>query len=146
MIDLHMHTSYSDGTCTVKEILMEAEQKQLECISITDHDTCIAYTELKNPETRKIYSGKIIKGCELKSIVDGTTIEILGYNVDTDMLNKILPNFAPTYEEINRYESEKLLSIFKKRGYIIEEDSIKFDVTKESGETAIINEILKLVI
>ena len=143
MIDLHMHTSYSDGTCTVKEILEEAEEKGLECISITDHDTCKAYIELKDPKIRRLYNGQIIKGCELKSIVDRTTIEILGYNIDTDMLNSLLPTFAPTYEQINKHESEKLLSIFKKRGYIIEEKNIAFDVTKESGETAIINEVLK---
>lgn len=143
MIDLHMHTSYSDGSCSVSEILQEAEAKKLECISITDHDTCLSYKELKNDETRKLFSGKIIKGCELKSIVDGTTIEILGYNVDTELLNNILPTFSPTYEQINRNESEKLISIFEKRGYIINRDEIAFDMSCESGETAIIKEVLK---
>ena len=143
MIDLHMHTSYSDGTCSVSEILKEAEEKKLECISITDHDTCVAYNELKNENIRKIYSGKIIRGCELKSIVEGTTIEILGYNVDTDMLNELLKKFAPTYGQINKHESDKLRSIFKQRGYKIEEKDIVFDVSRESGATAIINEVLK---
>ena len=140
MIDLHMHTSYSDGTCSVENILKEAEEKKLECISITDHDTCLAYRKIDN--LRKIYSGKIIKGCELKSIVEGTTIEILGYNVDTEKLNEELPKFAPTYEQINSYESKELLRIFKERGYIIDEEKIHFDVTKQSGQTAITKELL----
>ena len=140
MIDLHMHTYYSDGTCSVREILEEAEEKHLECISITDHDTCLGYRDIS--EVRKLYSGKIIKGCELKSIVEGTTIEILGYNVDTEKLNEILPDFAPTYEQINSYESAELLRIFKERGYIVNEENIHFDVTKESGQTAITKEVL----
>lgn len=140
MIDLHMHTYYSDGTCSVREILEEAEEKHLECISITDHDTCLGYRDLD--ESRNVYSGKIIKGCELKSIVEGTTIEILGYNVDTEKLNEILPRFAPTYEQINSYESKELLRIFKERGYTINEENIHFDVTKESGQTAITKELL----
>lgn len=143
MIDLHMHTTYSDGTCGVTEILQEAEEKNLECISITDHDTCLAYREIERPEIRNLFSGKIIKGCELKSIVDGTTIEILGYNVDTEKLNRILPEFAPSYEKINRYESRKLIDIFENRGYILNKENIRFDVTRESGEVAIIKEVLR---
>ena len=48
MIDLHLHTTYSDGTKTVKEILKQAEELKLDYISITDHDKCSAYDELKN--------------------------------------------------------------------------------------------------
>lgn len=142
MIDLHTHTTYSDGSCTVSELLQKAEELKLECISITDHDTCLAYRELSNKNIRNSFHGKIITGCELKSIVDGITIEILGYNVDTEFLNNILPSFAPTYGTINRHESKKLLDILKKRGYIINEDAICFDVEKESGQVAIIKEVL----
>ena len=48
MIDMHLHTSYSDGTDSVVELLTKAESLNLECISITDHDNCRAYNELKN--------------------------------------------------------------------------------------------------
>ena len=46
MIDLHIHTTYSDGTYSVKEILKEAQEKKLEVISITDHDNVKAYKEI----------------------------------------------------------------------------------------------------
>ena len=45
MIDLHMHTNYSDGSDSVKELLMKANKANLEIISITDHNTCAAYKE-----------------------------------------------------------------------------------------------------
>lgn len=40
MIDLHIHTTYSDGTDSVKEVLEKAQAIGLNCISITDHDRC----------------------------------------------------------------------------------------------------------
>lgn len=58
MIDLHMHTNYSDGTCTVRELLEEAQKKKLECISITDHDTCLSYDDLRDENIRKLFKGK----------------------------------------------------------------------------------------
>ena len=82
MIDLHLHTNYSDGTDTVKELLINAESKKLDIISITDHDTIDAYKELENNEIRKLYSGKIIVGIELKTYYNGIPMEILGYGID----------------------------------------------------------------
>ena len=43
MIDLHMHSIYSDGTDSVIELLEKAQSKKLTYISITDHNTCGAY-------------------------------------------------------------------------------------------------------
>jgi len=45
MIDLHMHTIYSDGDKTVEEVLKMCEERKLEYISITDHDTCKQYED-----------------------------------------------------------------------------------------------------
>ena len=46
MIDLHMHTKYSDGTDDIISFLQKAEKNNLEIISITDHNTVKAYLEL----------------------------------------------------------------------------------------------------
>ena len=88
MIDLHMHTNYSDGSDTPEEILRKCEELGLEYISITDHDTCKAYDDLKNLNVAKIFTGKIIPGCEITTIYKGRTIEILGYGIDADIINK----------------------------------------------------------
>ena len=102
MIDLHIHSKYSDGTYFVKEILEEAERKNIEIISITDHDTVEAYKELKNIDIQKFYSGKIITGCEFKCLYEKykLPIEILGYGfnikeVDSELnsnKNEIIQN------------------------------------------------------
>ena len=66
MIDLHIHTMYSDGMNTVEEILKKCEQRKLEIISITDHNSCEAYYD-NSFINNNIYTGTIIKGCELNA-------------------------------------------------------------------------------
>ena len=46
MIDLHIHTTNSDGEFTTEEILKKAQEKGLEIIAITDHDNINAYDDL----------------------------------------------------------------------------------------------------
>lgn len=82
MIDLHIHTNYSDGTDTVEELLLKGEKEKLEIISITDHDSVDAYKDLENKNIRSLYSGKIITGTELKTHYNGVSIEVLGYGID----------------------------------------------------------------
>ena len=62
MIDLHIHTKYSDGNNTVDEILVMAQDMGLNVISITDHDCCNAYYDLENPDIANLFSGTIKKG------------------------------------------------------------------------------------
>ena len=88
MIDMHMHSKYSDGTCSVEEILKEAEKLKLKYISITDHDNCLAYHELRKINVSEIYLGKIIPGIEIKCAYQGRLIEVLGYNYDIDKMQK----------------------------------------------------------
>ena len=93
MIDLHMHTTYSDGTDNVIEILKKAEELKLDCISITDHDKCNAYEELKNIDGKKYYKGEIIKGIEIKCSYKGSTIEVLGYDYDYNKMKAWVKDF-----------------------------------------------------
>lgn len=112
MIDLHTHTKFSDGTDSAKEVLEHAEKKNLDYLSITDHNTCRAYTEeLTLLDTTKIFSGKIISGVELNTKVLGIPIEVLGYGVDPKIINRLTEEIYPTAEERNRIE---LSRIYKK--------------------------------
>ncbi len=90
MTDLHMHSTYSDGSLTPAELLEMAEKKGLKLISITDHDRIGAYKDLKDPAIRSKFSGKILPGCELSTIIDGQSIEIIGYGIDPDHLQEFI--------------------------------------------------------
>lgn len=129
MIDLHMHTVYSDGDKTISEILKKCEEKKLEYISITDHNTCKQYQD--EALKQNIFSGKIIKGSELKAIFKNKAIEILAYDIkNTEIIEKWSQKFFS--EEILRKQQEdskkQLLDICDKKGLIYDEDKIKKDI------------------
>ena len=90
MIDLHMHTTNSDGKRTVIETLKKSEELGLDFISITDHETCNSYKELEKIDIKKYYSGSIIPGVEIKCAYNGRIIDILGYCINTEKMNKWL--------------------------------------------------------
>ena len=66
MVDMHIHTIYSDGDKTIEEVLKKCEEKKLQYISITDHNTCKGYEDeiIKN---YNIFRGKIVMGGERKT-------------------------------------------------------------------------------
>lgn len=93
MIDLHIHTNYSDGADTLIDVLKKAQDRNLEYISITDHDNCKAYTELQKLDVSKYYNGNIIPGIEIKCGYKGRLIEVLGYKIDVDKMQKWINEF-----------------------------------------------------
>lgn len=130
MIDLHMHSVYSDGDKTVEEMLKMCEDKKLEYISITDHNTCAAYKD-KNILNNNIFSGKIIKGVEMNATFENKNIEILGYNIKEP---KIIEDWSKKFfsDEVLRKQQEdsknKLLRIRDRKGLIYDESAIKKDI------------------
>lgn len=78
MIDLHIHSTISDGSCTPLEILEEASQRGLTQISITDHNTYKgSFEALKYVD--RFPNTELIIGCELSSYYYGKEAHILGY-------------------------------------------------------------------
>ncbi|MDR3597351.1 PHP domain-containing protein [Clostridium sp.] len=88
MIDLHIHTTSSDGSDEPKEILIKAQNSGLKYISITDHDSIGAYEKLKDINISNYFDGKLIPGCEFSVVYNGIPIEVLGYGIDLDLINK----------------------------------------------------------
>ncbi len=123
MIDLHLHTNHSDGTDSVKELLENAEKQKLDIISITDHNSVSAYFELEeNPEIRKIYSGEIIIGSEIKAIFDDINIEILAYGIDYKKINIKKEDKLQVQTDILKH----YINVAKNLGIKVDED-IKID-------------------
>lgn len=130
MIDLHMHTMYSDGDKTIAEILKLCEDRKLEYISITDHNTCAEY-EYKNIKNNNIFGGKIIKGVEMNATFQNKKIEVLGYNIKEP---KIIEEWSQKFfsEEVLKRQQEdakkKLLYICDKKGLIYDENKIEKNI------------------
>lgn len=89
LVDLHIHTYYSDGTMSPKEVVEDAKRKNLGIIAITDHDVLDSYEELK-VEAEKV--GIItIRGVEIDSIFEGHLVHLLAYKFeDNEKLFKLI--------------------------------------------------------
>jgi hypothetical protein len=79
-IDLHTHTTYSDGSYTPTELIEYAIQKHLSAAAITDHDTTDGVAEaIKAAEGSGL---EVIPGIEISSMYDRLEIHIVGLFID----------------------------------------------------------------
>lgn len=89
-VDMHSHTTASDGTFHVKEIIARAIEKGLAGLAITDHDTVASLSEgVKEGTKARI---EVVPGIEISSVYNGMDVHILGYYVDyedEDFLNTL---------------------------------------------------------
>lgn len=82
LVDLHIHTFYSDGTMSPQDIVREARKKNLKIISITDHNTVESYDEFKKECEKNDIIG--IPGVELDCYYKDKVVHILGYGFQRD--------------------------------------------------------------
>lgn len=85
MIDLHMHSNYSDGTLSVEEILEEAKKLGLTQISITDHNILDGSIEASNI----ISDVDFIVGVELSVGFEKEEVHLLGYFPNTSIFKNV---------------------------------------------------------
>lgn len=144
MIDLHMHTTYSDGADSLIEVLKKAESKKLEYISITDHDNCNGYVELANINVDEYFTGKIIPGIEIKCGYKGRLIEILGYKIDAKKMKAWADDFYKdkTKEVLQQKYFDLLYDKCTKIGLTLSpKNEIEFDSKKNWASLTIYNNI-----
>jgi predicted metal-dependent phosphoesterase TrpH len=103
MIDLHIHTNHSDGTYITEELLKETEKRHLTVISITDHHSVQAYYDIIENNYFDLFKNKIIVGCEFTTSYKGYTIELLGYGLDLNIINK----WSMDYKKRNKIKNKK---------------------------------------
>ena len=137
-IDLHIHTTMSDGFLTPKEVIDEAHKNGVCAIAIADHDTIEAYDgEIFNYAKNK--NVKLINAVEISTKSKKVGIHILGYNFD---LND--KKFQERLYKIRNARHDYLHNVSKKineLGYIVNVEELdKIDsVTKAHIALDIIN-------
>lgn len=83
-IDLHCHTTVSDGRLTPTEIIHRAVDKKVDVLAITDHDHVAAFFEAKSLIQAENLPIQLIPGIELSVNWQGKEIHMLGLNFDPD--------------------------------------------------------------
>lgn len=79
-IDLHMHTTYSDGTEEPEALLEAVAAQGVKTLAVTDHDTTEAYERLK-PKADEL-GLELIQGIEINTHWKGSEVHVLGYFID----------------------------------------------------------------
>ncbi|MBY6106614.1 PHP domain-containing protein [Ferrimonas balearica] len=79
-IDLHCHTTASDGTLTPTELVTRAALQQVTILAITDHDTVAGLGEASEVAAQK--GIRLISGVEISTRWHGFEIHIVGLNFD----------------------------------------------------------------
>lgn len=128
-VDLHVHSSCSDGILSPKEIIDEAKKNGVSVIAIADHDTVEAYSE-ELFDYAKINDIKLISAVEISTKLKKVGLHVLGYNIDlkSELLLKRLHSLRNARHNYLNNVGEKL----KELGYALNiEELDKIDaVTK----------------
>jgi len=82
VIDLHLHTTASDGVCRPSELVDMAWRAGIRTMSVTDHDTVAAVADVA--ELARAAGMAFIPGIEITAVHDGRDVHMLGYFIDPD--------------------------------------------------------------
>lgn len=123
-VDLHIHTSFSDGSLNPREIVEEAKKNKIAAVGITDHDTMEGVIFTKNIEPCGV---EIVPGIELGTDYEGKEIHLLGYYCDPE--NPALEKTCEIIKESRYDRIKKMILKLQKMGVDIKFD----DVLKQAG-------------
>ena len=117
-IDLHVHTTASDGTLTPSQVVTAAADKSVRAIAITDHDSVEGVSEALAAASSRPDAPIVIPGVELSSVHEDRDVHILGYFVDhTDA--RFLEHLRDLREARTR-RAEAIVAALAAAGYTIE--------------------------
>ncbi|MBQ9815094.1 MAG: PHP domain-containing protein [Lachnospiraceae bacterium] len=119
-IDLHVHSTESDGTMPPRELVQYACEKGLSAFALTDHDTVKGVGPALI--TAEYLPVTVIPGVELTSLWDDHNIHVLGYFIDHNN-----PDFVARLEEISMMRTNrnyKMCELLQKQGFNITMDEL----------------------
>jgi 3',5'-nucleoside bisphosphate phosphatase len=105
LLDLHTHTTASDGGLTPADLILRAGQKHLDVIAITDHDTTAG---IKPAQQAAPESLVVIPGIELSAEDQGRDVHTLGYLMNIDDVN--FQSRLSRFREDRYYRAQKIVN------------------------------------
>jgi predicted metal-dependent phosphoesterase TrpH len=120
MIDLHVHTTFSDGTFTPQEVVRFAKEKGLFAISITDHDTTDGVKDAIEEGER--LGLKVVSGVEISADFE-IEMHILGLFIDID--NEFLQQKLKMLEKFRKERNPQIIKKLRQMGYNISMEEVE---------------------
>lgn len=113
MLELHCHTTYSDGSLTPTQLVGVAKQAGVKALAITDHDTLAGWDEAIAAAGNDL---EIVPGVELSTVHNGRSLHILGFYPRRSDLEGPLQE----RQDGRRRRSQRMLEKLADLGYPIE--------------------------
>ena len=131
-VDLHIHSYYSDGVLTPKEILEEALKKRLKVISIADHNILKGTQELINIQSQ-YQEIQIIPGVEIDVLEGEINYHILAYGFDIQ--NTGFSKFISYVFDIKESININLIRILEKKypNIVSLQEYLNYDYNRSEG-------------
>lgn len=120
-VDLHLHTTASDGAYSPREIVHLARKKGISALAVTDHDTITGLIEAEK-ECRK-YNIDFFPGIEFSTYFEKYELHILGYNINGN--NEKLQEMLRQLQESRKTRIEKMVSKLSAQGFPIEISDVR---------------------
>ena len=120
-IDLHIHSTHSDGLLTPEEIVRYAKEFRLKSISITDHDAISGYQEAKQAGEK--YDVEIVPGIEISTSIDEYTVHLLGYGFDPE--SGLIKDYVNKNRLIREERAKKIIDKLSDLGIKISYELVK---------------------
>ena len=143
--DLHIHSNFS--ACANVEnswenILTKMQEKGLDRVAITDHNTCLFHVINKFKDSSKIFDGEILPGMECDVVEDGIAFELLAYNFDVIQMFNWAYEVYGTLEIRQTRMKDKLCKIAKESRLKVD-DEMKFNGKVEYAHNFMFNNLRK---
>ena len=123
-IDLHIHTTYSDGMFSPERVVDAAIDAGLDAIALSDHDNVLSHKIASDYAKANSFNLEIISGVEINTIHKGFEVHILGYFMDKNNVQfKDLINFQQKARIEQTHQIIDLLS--KKEGIRIKFEDVQ---------------------
>jgi len=118
LVDLHMHSTFSDGRYTPTMLVDEAAAKGLSVIALTDHDSWNGIEEAQQAAQKYAGRVRVLTGVELGTQYEDDSVHILGYHVSTDC--EALHKKMDEMRHAREYRLYAMLEKLDKLGYHVE--------------------------
>lgn len=122
-VDLHTHTTCSDGRLTPEELVQRAEERGLAALAITDHDTLDALPLASAVRT----TIELVPGVEMSTSLDGVDLHLLGYFLDP--LHAELKQRLVEFREDRVQRASRIIERLAALGVPIEEERVRLRAT-----------------
>lgn len=131
MIDLHLHTTASDGTLTPADLVARAARAGLTIISVTDHDTVAGYDEASAAAARLNLT--LLPGIEITAIEEGRDVHLLGYFFDPR--DASLLDFLRQQRLQRVIRVEQIAARLRQLGYPVDTNRLLDEATHSTGKS-----------